>query len=78
MADGARSAYKRFPAEKFWRGRNLVSPPLFMPDVTIKQYEARAGSRAGDPVPDVWDMLSVFILFLLAFDPFICDPGKKE
>lgn len=28
MADGARSAYKRFPTEKFWRGRNLVSPPL--------------------------------------------------
>ena len=48
-----------------------------MPDVTIKQYEARDGTRAGDPVPDVWDMLSVFILFLLAFDPLFGIPEKR-
>ena len=30
------------------------------------------------PVLGVWDMLSIFILLLLAFVSFICDHAKKK
>lgn len=32
----------------------------------------------GEPVLDVWDVLSAFILLILAFVSFICDHTKKE
>ena len=31
-----------------------------------------------EPVFDVWDMLSIFILLILAFSSFICDYAKKR
>lgn len=31
-----------------------------------------------EPVFDVWDMLFVFILLILAFSSFICDCAKKK
>ena len=32
----------------------------------------------GKPVLDVWDMLAVFMLLILAFVSFICDYAKKK
>ena len=31
-----------------------------------------------EPVLDVWDMLTVFMLLILAFVSFICDYAKKK
>ena len=31
-----------------------------------------------EPVLNVWDMLSIFILLILAFASFICDYAKKK
>ena len=31
-----------------------------------------------EPVFDVWDMMSIFILLILAFVSFICDYAKKK
>ena len=31
-----------------------------------------------EPVLDIWDMLSIFILLILAFISFICDYAKKK
>lgn len=32
----------------------------------------------GEPIVDVWDMLSVFILLILAFASFLCDYARKK
>lgn len=31
-----------------------------------------------EPVLDVWDMMSIFMLLILAFVSFICDYAKKK
>lgn len=50
----------------------LIIPLNFIINVILSKMIA-------EPVFDIWDMLSVFILLILAFVSFICDyAGKKE
>lgn len=50
----------------------LIIPFNFIINVMLSKMIA-------EPVFDIWDMLSVFILLILAFVSFICDyAGKKE
>ena len=49
----------------------LTIPFIFSLNAMLSQMMA-------EPVFDVWDMLSVFILLILAFASFICDYAKKK
>ncbi|KAI4439660.1 hypothetical protein FMM80_04005 [Schaedlerella arabinosiphila] len=49
----------------------LAIPFLFIINIMLSKMTA-------EPVLDIWDMLSVFILFILAFASFICGYAKKK
>lgn len=49
----------------------LAIPFLFILNVILSKQIA-------EPVFDVWDMLSVFILLILAFSSFLLDYAKKK
>ena len=49
----------------------LAIPFMFVINVILSKMIA-------EPIFDVWDMLSVFILLILAFVSFICDYAKKK
>jgi len=46
-------------------------PFVFIVNVVLSKMIA-------EPICDVWDMLSIFILLILAFASFICDYAKKK
>lgn len=49
----------------------LTIPFMFIINVMLSKMIA-------EPIFDIWDMLSVFILLILAFVSFICDYAKKK
>lgn len=49
----------------------LTIPFMFIINVMLSKMIA-------EPIFDIWDMLSVFILIILAFVSFICDYAKKK
>ncbi len=49
----------------------LVIPFVFIVNIMLAKMIA-------EPILDVWDMLSIFILLILAFVSFICDYAKKK
>ena len=49
----------------------LAIPFLFIINIMLSKMTA-------EPVLDIWDMLSVFILLILAFASFICGYAKKK
>ncbi len=53
-----------------------ISFLLAVPFVII--VNVMVSKMIGEPVFDVWDMLSVFILLIFAFVSFICDYAKKK
>lgn len=70
-------------AAVFWRTRKtriltalgisflLAIPFMFIVNIILSQMIA-------EPILDVWDMLSVFILLISAFVSFICDYAKRK
>ena len=49
----------------------LAIPFMFIINIMLSKMIA-------EPILDIWDMLSVFILLILAFASFICDYAKKK
>lgn len=49
----------------------LAIPFMFMINIILS-------NRTAEPILDIWDILSVFILLILAFTFFICDHAKKK
>lgn len=49
----------------------LAVPFMFIINIILSRI-------TGEPVPDIWDILSVFILSVLAFSSFICNYARKK
>ncbi len=49
----------------------LAIPFMFIVNIILSKMIA-------EPILDVWDMLSIFILLILAFISFLCDYAKKK
>ena len=49
----------------------LAIPFMFIVNIMLSKMIA-------EPIFDVWDMLSIFILLILAFISFLCDYAKKK
>lgn len=49
----------------------LAIPFMFIINIMLSKMIA-------EPILDIWDMLSIFILLILAFVSFICDYAKKK
>lgn len=49
----------------------LSIPFMFIINIMLSKMIA-------EPILDIWDMLSIFILLILAFVSFICDYAKKK
>ncbi len=49
----------------------LAIPFIFIVNVMLSKMIA-------EPILDIWDILSIFILLILAFVSFICDYAKKK
>ena len=49
----------------------LAIPFMFIVNIILSKMIA-------EPIFDVWDMLSIFILLILAFISFLCDYAKKK
>lgn len=57
----------------------FLVPYLFLLSRFIKAKEVfSVGAGMVVPMLDIWDMLSIFILLILAFASFICDYAKKR
>lgn len=49
----------------------LTIPFMFLINIMLSKMTA-------EPILDIWDMLSAFILIILAFASFVCDYAKKK
>ena len=53
-----------------------INDHVKLPDIAI--VNVILSKMIEEPVFDVWDMMSIFILLILAFVLFICDYAKKK
>lgn len=67
-------------SKRIWKTRKLIAlgiifllavPFMFIINVILSKMIA-------EPILDIWDMLSVFILLILSFVFFVCDYAKKK
>ena len=67
------AVFKRIKSKLVALGTTFLSTIPYMIIVNVV-----LSKMIDEPVLDVWDMLSIFMLLILAFVSFICDYAKKR